>query len=561
MSASTLRVELPAYSHSFQVQVTPSATVRDVKHEIAKVCPGSPSPEGQRLVWRGRFLSDEEKVEDVWKSPEDSRVVHLAVHPSAWSSAPPPLPSAAAAPSSTHAASFTNTPRSRTSAGQPTPTPASWQAPLSQPYPFFHLPSSFSPVAYIQHLHNTALGVLSAGGITLPAPPAINDIETWRIAARDLYHAQGWTWPDVFEQPFPSGNSQGGAVYEAVTLEGLPYLRLTDPNATPTPAQLHALRVLSHTFSILSMANDPMLYVPASAHYPSPYATATNVNQHLHHLGFPQLRLAHAQGANPNPHDANNPLAAPGAPGAEIRAIPVRALVIPLVMLAFRTLLLLYFFSPSKRPLFGVLLSVWILYEAWNAMRLVLNDGNDRAGRGAANPGAAGAGQPAAPAGGAVPNGDAPANNAAGTRSTSGAILDWLSTLNLATEDAILDADAPVPEPGPVQKAKMFFALFFVTLWPSAWDRRRNALRRREGRIRTEANAREAAIHESEPAVNTSAGGQDGEQQQQQQEQQRREEEVRARQRERLVARHERKPAWLKEYVQRVQYTEWVDDA
>ena len=306
------------------------------------------------------------------------------------------------------------------------------------------------------------------------------------------------------------------------------------------------------------MANDPMLYVPAAAQYPPPYATATNVNQHLQHLGLPQLRLAHAQGANPNPHDPHNPLPAPGAPGAEIRAIPVRALFIPLVMLAFRTVLLLYFFSPSKRPLFGLMLSVWILYEAWNAMRLVLNDGQDRGAGGAANPGAAnGAGQPGAPAGGAGANANPTANNAGANRSTFSAILDWLSTLNLANEDAILDTDAPVPEPGLVQKTKMFFALFFMTLWPSAWDRRRLALRRREGRIRTEANAREAAVHEREQAANAGGEGQASEQQQQQRSE---EELARVRQAEQLVARHERRPAWLKEYVQRVQYTEWVDD-
>lgn len=67
MSTASLRVELPAYSHSFEVQVTPVSTIRDVKLEIARVCPGSPSPVGQRLIWRGRFLKDEEKVEDVWK--------------------------------------------------------------------------------------------------------------------------------------------------------------------------------------------------------------------------------------------------------------------------------------------------------------------------------------------------------------------------------------------------------------------------------------------------------------------------------------------------------------
>ena len=231
--------------------------------------------------------------------------------------------------------------------------------------------------------------------------------------------------------------------------------------------------------------------------------------------------------------------------------------MIPLIMLAFRTLLLLYFFSPSKRPLFGLLLSVWILYEAWNAMRLVLNDGNDREAGGAANPGAAGPGQPAAPAeAGAGPNGNATTNGAA-NRSTAGAVLDQLSTLNLAAEDAILDTDAPVPEPGLAQKTKMFCALFFMTLWPSAWDRRRNALRRREGRLRTDAHAREAVLRDREEALtaNTSGDGQEGEQPQRSEE-----DLARARQREQIVARHERRPAWLRQYVQRVEYTEWVDD-
>ena len=67
MPLTTLRVELPAYSHSFHVPVNPATTVVDVKQEIAKVCPGSPDPSGQRLVWRGRFLRDEETLEDVFK--------------------------------------------------------------------------------------------------------------------------------------------------------------------------------------------------------------------------------------------------------------------------------------------------------------------------------------------------------------------------------------------------------------------------------------------------------------------------------------------------------------
>lgn len=67
MSTVDLRVELAAHSHSFRIQVQQSATIKDVKHEITKSCPGAPRPDGQRIVCRGRFLQDDEKVEDIWK--------------------------------------------------------------------------------------------------------------------------------------------------------------------------------------------------------------------------------------------------------------------------------------------------------------------------------------------------------------------------------------------------------------------------------------------------------------------------------------------------------------
>ena len=38
------------------------------------------------------------------------------------------------------------------------------------------------------------------------------------------------------------------------------------------------------------------------------------------------------------------------------------------------------------------------------------------------------------------------------------------------------------------------------------------------------------------------------------------EDEARVRARMQMVQKHERRPAWIKEYIQRVQYTEWVDD-
>lgn len=62
-----VRVELPTYSHSFRVSVPSIGTINDVKREIENVCVGNPRVQGQRLIWRGRFLSDDEKVLDIWK--------------------------------------------------------------------------------------------------------------------------------------------------------------------------------------------------------------------------------------------------------------------------------------------------------------------------------------------------------------------------------------------------------------------------------------------------------------------------------------------------------------
>ncbi len=62
-----IRVELPTHSHSIQVSVPSTGTINDVKREIENVCVGSPRVSGQRLIWRGRFLGDDEKVLDIWK--------------------------------------------------------------------------------------------------------------------------------------------------------------------------------------------------------------------------------------------------------------------------------------------------------------------------------------------------------------------------------------------------------------------------------------------------------------------------------------------------------------
>lgn len=67
MSLVEVRVELPAYARSFSIQVPSTSTVADVKQEIYTVCPGNPRVIGQRIIWRGRYLVDHEKVDELWK--------------------------------------------------------------------------------------------------------------------------------------------------------------------------------------------------------------------------------------------------------------------------------------------------------------------------------------------------------------------------------------------------------------------------------------------------------------------------------------------------------------
>lgn len=66
MSNISLKVELPAHAHSFQVQVAESASIANIKSEISKSCPGEPRVEGQRLIYAGRLLRDDEQIQDIW---------------------------------------------------------------------------------------------------------------------------------------------------------------------------------------------------------------------------------------------------------------------------------------------------------------------------------------------------------------------------------------------------------------------------------------------------------------------------------------------------------------
>ena len=67
MSLVDLRVDLPAYSRSLFLKVNASNSILQIKEEIYRNCPGQPRPDGQRLIWRGRILADNETVDNLWK--------------------------------------------------------------------------------------------------------------------------------------------------------------------------------------------------------------------------------------------------------------------------------------------------------------------------------------------------------------------------------------------------------------------------------------------------------------------------------------------------------------
>ncbi|KAG6832941.1 hypothetical protein H0H92_004825 [Tricholoma furcatifolium] len=528
MSLVQVRVELPAYAHSFTIQVALNSTVGDVKQEIYNTCPGRPRVNGQRIIWRGRYLFDHEKVDELWKSPDEPRIVHLAVHPSAWSSSPPELPVAAQTPSL-----FRETETSPPQQEMPPPRPRA--APSASTAPIMQVPH---PLGYILFKHQSALSVLT-GEPTSPQSPLDHTISS--SLAVQAVEGHGWIWPSILDEEFPP-YTEGGLKYQRVTIDGQDYLSLVDPSATPTPLQLHAFKVLSYTFTLLSI---PISHTITPRPTPTrPMPIPPDVNELLQQLGFPQLRVA----ANQN----QNPQANPILPG--LREVPLRPLLAPMVFLLFRTVLLLYFVAPARKPIFGLLILVWMVYEIWLPIRNGIIRGLHAAAaaENQANQPVAMNQQPRpnvpnAQPGGPQINGPRPQNPANGIQAPifdfqAGAVLDVLANVNVSEEERVMNETpgADTTEPSIVHKAVTFASLLLTTVHPAIWNTRRAALRQREGRIRTEANIRDA------PANTEGEGG---------------ESDNRIQARNQLREEHNRRPRWIREYVDRVVAAEWVDDS
>jgi len=286
-------------------------------------------------------------------------------------------------------------------------------------------------------------------------------------------------------------------------------------------------------------------YMPSQQEVPLP----PNLNLVLQQLGLPQLRVQNPNVVNPNP-----------GPRLEIRP-----LLAPLAMLLIRTLLLLYFVAPARTPVIGILIFAWAMYEIWRPIRaamLRLAAANNAAvdigapiqpapqqnGEGPAGPLPNGQPQAGPPVGQQQQQLDAAArpNTIAGPQGDY--LLDTISNINLQAEESSINPAQGVnpPRPSLVHKTFTFLTLFVVTFLPEAWNRRRATLRRREGRLRTEAHAREAAA---------AAASEDTEDPNRVIDE--RQERIRAE----LVAQHARRPLWVRSYLARVRSGDWVDEA
>ncbi|EJD00968.1 uncharacterized protein FOMMEDRAFT_169182, partial [Fomitiporia mediterranea MF3/22] len=508
MPSVPITVEHPQYTQTLVVHVPPTATVSDIKQEISRECPGNPRVEGQRLISKGRVLDDGECVETLWTS-EDLRVVHLAVNPLSWSSNPPNV-TVVDDSTSTAFVAYSDLLQRR---AQATETPVN-NIPNTPPV---MLPQ-FETLPFISHLHHKALRALSPS--TPPAAPGADDSLAAKEYAKTVLQASNYPWPEIFDAEFPT-STNGGVAYEFTLIGGKPFLQNLTPYATPTPRQQHALNVLSYTFPLLTFA-------PAR----------------------PQAIVNSGNGTTPNANIINNLNGGPPRPDANVRnviavRVNMRELLTPLILLFIRTLILLYFFSPARKPVFGILLGAYVLYEAWGAVRGAVFDvgplnGNDpgaRDRRRRARPGNEDAPPPPAP-GAIVPPHQNPGAAAAANLEAG---IDHLAQMSLDTEARWLENGAP--EPSLFYKVTSFVMLLVLSIHPAFWNRRRMALRTREGRVRTEANALEAAVAQQAEGEEGGAGDE------------------RARlAREQMINRLTRRPVWIREYVERVRRGEWVDD-
>lgn len=146
----------------------------------------------------------------------EPRVVHLAVHPAAWTTTPPPSPR-------------------RTATGLPAVSSASISIapiaagpPSNEPPLPLTLQLSSLPTEFITHIHANALRILS--GQTAMPWPGPNDVSHARRVTRTVIKYAGLGWPPILEEDLTFDIEPGkGLQYTSVVVECVTLILLAVP--------------------------------------------------------------------------------------------------------------------------------------------------------------------------------------------------------------------------------------------------------------------------------------------------------------------------------------------
>ncbi|KAF8332692.1 uncharacterized protein EI90DRAFT_3288897 [Cantharellus anzutake] len=529
-----VQVVLASHSYSFSIaNLPPNATISELKHAIFEQCPGRPKQSGQRVIFYGRVLGDNETLPD-----SNTRTIHLAVHPSAWTATPPPSPKrpSAVLPGTSSSVVFP-------SVASPAPAPPSTEPPLP-----LSLQLSSLPTEFITHMHANALRILSGQpAISWPGP---SELAHARRVTRTVIKYAGLGWASALEQDLPTDIvPTAGLQYTTVIVDNLPFLALSSPDVTPTAEQALSLRILTYTFPLLPLLKHLPRPSPASSRRTTLASGPPNQNQIIRRFGI-NVRVQRGARAPQAPEiledrviiDDENPQAYfPPVPEFRFQfnfQIPPSRVLLQLLFTLSRAALLVYFFEAARKPLWLACIVGWIGWEIYVVLR---HTGRERDARGAVQGGAAqnaalerngampAGGEGQAQAGGGAGQGNvgppAAAITTPGVTNIS-RYIDRIANINLANESLALRlaVRAPTPrspavpgdrpsgstsppreqevpespagssteladhlaavEPSLVHRMMTFLALFSVSLFPVIWDRRRARFREREAWVR-----------------------------------------------------------------------------
>ena len=147
------------------------------------------------------------------QSEEEVKVVHMAVHPTAWTAPPDSvLPSRS---------TLLPSPMAESMPPAVSPSQSYFYSPLTRnsiPTSANMLSLSFRPPLYVFSKHSDALSILTYGRLS-DHPRFPRGSVAWTMAVQSVERS-GYIWPDTLDEEFPTNlDGDPGVSYERVTIE------------------------------------------------------------------------------------------------------------------------------------------------------------------------------------------------------------------------------------------------------------------------------------------------------------------------------------------------------